>query len=219
MKIALLLTGFLRTRVENYSFLRGNVLDRYDVSVYCATWDNQEKGSVASERSFEIYKPYLKKSVIVDSEQYKATAQRFSYLDRENDVFKTDERAKVHGKFWADRLRDQWFIVKKGFELIEDSYDIVFRLRFDIKLMGIDIVSRPEVVIPKSAWDFTDHMAYGSYAQMKKYCSMYDHIFDMYRGHNVDISHAENMLKFYMEQYQEPVQKYTDHRIEYLIVK
>ena len=36
---------------------------------------------------------------------------------------------------------------------------------------------------------------------MEKYCNMFNHIEELYKDYNIDISHAEAMSEFYMREY------------------
>ena len=63
---------------------------------------------------------------------------------------------------------------------------------------------------------YNDHFAYGNPTIMKKHCTMYDHVQDIYDSHNIDISYNERLLKFYMEEYQVKVST-AYHDIQYTI--
>jgi hypothetical protein len=62
-------------------------------------------------------------------------------------------------------------------------------------------------------------MAYGNYDAMYKYCHFYDHIFKLYEKYNIDVSHAVNMLKFYMGEYEPKVETTVDVNLVYKINK
>lgn len=204
MKIALLLTGFLRSYKITYSDLKNNLLNHYDCDLYCITWDKQENGTLVTDKDFEIYNN-IKQIKIQSLSEYNRTKKIFYPLNRENDVFICDERAKAHGAYWANRLKDQWNLVKEGFRTIKNpqNYDIIFRLRYDIQLESkINFKNNNYLNIPSDigGWDFTDHMAYSDSQIMTKYCNLYDHIDNMYVNYNIDITHAVNMPKFYINQ-------------------
>ena len=204
MKIALLLTGFLRSYNMNYYNLKTNLIDLYDCDIYCVTWDKQEDGYIVTSEDFNIYNS-LAAVKIQSLKEYEQNKKYFYPLNRENDVFLVDERAKHHGVYWANRLKDQWKLVKEGYKAIKkpESYDIIFRLRYDINIQSkINLKINNCLNIPNDigGWDFTDHMAYSDPEIMKKYCHLYDHIDAMYLNHNIDITHAVNMPKFYINQ-------------------
>ena len=229
MKIALLLTGFPRTYGRTYRNLKKNILDVHDVDTYICSWDRcqlrsgEATVSVDKESVLNLHKENLQNAEFLDYEKYVENRfQNIKFLDRSNDVFKTDPRAIEHGSYWVERLRDQWYIVQHALSMVyrSERYDLIMRLRFDIDLFNIDIKNK-EFVIPKDigGWNYSDHFAYGTYDSMQKYCNMFNAFHDMYLIHNIDISHATNMLKFYMEKYKSPVNTYIDSSIQYTIIK
>lgn len=226
MKIALLLTGFTRSHLQNFETIKHFILDRYNTDVYFATW-NKTQGNLNSQLSdsdnksiIDLYGNRLKQYSIVDFDYYMKNKSTIQFLDRDDDVFKTNNRAIEHGSFWVERLRDQWYLVNIANKLICDSYDKVIRLRFDIKLNNFSILNE-NFVIPKPhpINPYTDHMAYGSQEIMNKYCSMFLHIEKLYKEYNLDISFAELMLKFYMEKTEPYINCFIDDNINYEIIK
>lgn len=229
MKIALLMTGFPRTYKKTYHNLKKNILDIHDVDTYICSWDKCQMNSggpiitVDSEDVLNTYCEKLKSYVFIDYEKYVLNRFRnIDFLDRPNDVFKIDPRAIEHGSYWVERLRDQWYIVQCGFSMIRDpsQYDLIVKLRFDVDFQSI-IIKDEDFVIPKDigGWTYSDHFAYGKCESMKKYCNIFNAFHDIYFIHNIDISHAVNMLKFYMEDYKTPVKTFIDDSINYSIIK
>lgn len=238
MKVAILLTGHSRDFNKSFDFLKKAILDVYDCDVYFNTWDvNQTSPDRGMTRTFNIpekpldkqpliekYQPYLKNYNFESWDSY--TNNRFpslSLLDRPDDVFKVNERAIYHGSFWVERLRDQWWMIQKGWRLIENpqQYDVIFRVRFDLQINHIQF-KKAKFVVPKSEVEFhkigthwSDHMAYGEPDSMEKYCNMFDHIETIYKEHNIDISHAEAMSEFYMREYGNKSEVFIDMDINY----
>lgn len=238
MKVAVLLTGHSRDYSKTFESLKNNILEKYDCDVYFNTWDVSESSPDRGiSRTFNIsprkvntqslvntYQHYLKNYNIEDSENY--TKNRFSnisFLDRNDDVFKTNERAIYHGSYWVERLRDQWWMIKKGWSLIENpyQYNVIFRSRFDLQINQIQF-KKAKFVVPKSEVEFykigtnwSDHMAYGEPDSMEKYCTMFDHIEELYKNYNIDISHAELMSEFYMREYMNKSEVFIDFDINY----
>lgn len=224
MKVAVILTGHCRSYEQTFQNLKEFILDRYDCDLYFNTWDVNEpsaqrginasfslpKVAVNQSKVIEKYSPYLKNYNFENWENY--TNNRFpniSFIDRDNDVFKVNERAIYHGSYWVERLRDQWWVVKNGWNLIQNptNYDVIFRFRFDLLLHSIQF-KKAKFVVPKSEVEFykidthwCDHFAYGEPDAMEKYCNMFEHIENLYRIYNIDISHAELMNEFYMREY------------------
>ena len=223
MKVALLLTGHSRTYEQTINNLKKNILDNYDVDIYFFCW-NKNQGMTMNNAEFphqnfntnSLIEAYSKVGNLVkyhfeDVDNYKQTRfQNINFLSREDDVFKTDPSAIWHGSFWVERLRDQWYGIKKAFSLIKDPsiYDCILRVRFDfdlynIKLTNLDfVIHKDDLNIAMSGgFKYTDLFAYGIPSKMKKYCNMFDHIPSMYYDLNINISHATKMVKFYMEEY------------------
>ena len=238
MKVAVLLTGHNRSYESTFESLKQSVLDNYDCDIYINTWDVNEPSAerkvnatfslpnrpVDQSKLIEKYSPYLKKYNFENWENY--TNNRFpniSFLDRDGDVFKVNERAIYHGSYWVERLRNQWWMIQKAWNLIDNphQYDTIFRTRFDLEIKHIQF-KKAKFVVPKSDVEFykigthwSDHMAYGESDSMEKYCNMFDHIESMYVNHNIDISHAEQMSEFYMKQFNTPFESFIDLDISY----
>jgi hypothetical protein len=230
MKVALLLTGFPRTYKRTFDNLKSNILDVHDVDTYICTWDKcqlksgQPPVDVDMEDLINTYQENLFSYRFINYEKYNANRfESIQFLDRPWDVFKTDPRAIEHGSYWVERLRDQWYIVKESFSMIHrpERYDLIMRLRFDIDLIDIKLDSTKELVIPKDigGWSYSDHFVYGRVPFMKKYCNVFDEFYRMYEEYNIDISHAVDLLKFYMTDYKTSVNTFTDETIRYTIIK
>ena len=238
MKIAVILTGHCRDFHKTFDTFKNNVFDKNDVDVYFNTWDVTQKSVNRKvtghfnlpnhyvDKSFILDKlnPYLKNYNFESWENYeKNRFPNISFWDRENDVFKTNERAIQHGSMWVERLRDQWWMVRKAWDLIPNpySYDVICRVRFDLAINNIQF-KKAKFVVPKSEVEFykigthwSDHMAYGEPDSMHKYCHMFEHIENMYNEHNIDISHAEVMSEYYMRNYKTPSEVFIDMDINY----
>lgn len=221
MKIAVLLTGFLRTNQELFKFLESNVLARYETDLFCITWQEQENGRLAHPEDFSLYQKYLKGFKIESNQEYHANKKVFSPIIRENDVFLINERAKQHGTYWANRLIDQWKLVYEGYKLIQSpkTYDAILRLRYDLRIEKIDILNTNSLVVPQDigGWSFSDHMAYGKPDVMNIYCELYKNIEKLYIEDNIDITHAVDMPKYYIVK--KGINYLIDHSIRYNIQK
>jgi len=221
MKIAIIMTGFLRTYESMFYFLEKNILNKYDCDLFCITWEQQENFKNVDLNCFKIYEKHLKNYKLESNKLYYNNKKSFVPLDRNNDVFKTNQRAIHHGAYWANRLIDQWKLVYEGYKLIEniDKYDIVIRLRYDAKIQFIDIKKTNTLIIPQDigGWSFTDHMAYATPNIMKIYCNLYNNIEKLYIEHNIDITHAVEMPKFYITN--NNIEYEIDNKISYGIIK
>tara|TARA_R100000008_G_scaffold47035_1_gene27806 strand:+ start:9631 stop:10302 length:672 start_codon:yes stop_codon:yes gene_type:complete len=211
----LLLTGHVRS----FDKCVHSILDKFcdnHTDIYACTWD--DRGHYSLQEKFGIP---IKKQLILTPKREKS----FITIDRPDDVFTVNQTAIKHWRMgWVERLRSQWYCVKRGFELLDDysSYDVIIRCRFDLQFTDteLDLQDCDHINIPKpnSPNLYNDHYAWGNADVMQKYCTMFDHIYDMYLKENVNISHAENMLKFYMEKFLNPVQTKIDNS-EYSVIK
>lgn len=238
MKVAILLTGHSRDFYKTFQSLKKTILDVYDCDVYFNTWDvAQPSPDIGMNRTFNIpersmdklpliekYQPYLKNYNFESWDSY--TNNRFpslSFLNRPDDVFKVNERAIYHGSFWVEKLRDQWWMIQRGWHLIENpqQYNLILKTGFDLHINQIElkktkfVVSKSEVEFYKIGTHWSNDMAYGEPDSMEKYCNMFDHIEMMYKEHNIDISHAEAMSEFYMREYGNKSEVFIDMDINY----
>jgi len=235
MNIAVVLTGHSREFDKTFPKFK-EIFEKYNADVYFNTWDvneysinslgkfNLAKHPVDKDSIIQKLKPYLVNYNFESWDDYEKN--RFSpiqFLDRADDVFKINERAIYHGSYWVERLRDQWWVVKKAWNLIDDpyKYDLIFRTRFDLQINTIQF-KKAKFVVPKSEVEFykigtnwSDHMAYGEPDTMEKYCNMFDHIESLYKDYNIDISHAEQLNEFYMKNYGKKVECFVDMDIIY----
>lgn len=194
MKVAVLMTGHLRTAAENYKSLEDHLFSHYNCDVYCATW-----GGEPERRKIEsLYGDKLKNLFIGDSKKY--YAEVLQYLHSDADF--------AYGAWWANRLRDQWYIVKAAHELIEGNYDAVLRLRCDVELEEKLEITTESLILPDDPEGRerlqvderpTDHLAFGSPEHMAEYCNIFSHFNDLKSA--TDISFAEGLVLFYNREY------------------
>jgi|694.fasta_scaffold85126_5 hypothetical protein len=226
MRVAILLTGFYRT-FDSIKHNINDIIKRYDADVYVATWNYSDarigKGiqtTVITRDNFSNI-TNLKDCTIIDINNYNINRISFVPNGRWGDVMITNQRAIEHGEYWANRLKDQWYIVNEGFKSIRGEYDVILRNRLDIELTNIKLYESDKLILPNhdsGAWDFVDHLAFGNQSIMKKYCTFYEHMQAVYDIHNVDPTHGEYFLKFYMHHYNEPVEHINDGNISYKII-
>jgi hypothetical protein len=226
MRVAILLTGFYRT----FDSIKNNVNDitkRYNADVYVATWNFSDARLGKAIQPTGITRGNfsdinnLKDCVILDINNYNSNRIAFAPNGRWGDAMITIQRAVEHGEFWANRLRDQWYLVNEGFKSIKGEYDVILRTRLDIELTNIELYESNKLILPNDnagAWDFVDHLAFSNQSIMKKYCTFYEHMQAVYDIHNVDPTHAEHFLKFYMCYYNEPIEYINDNKIGYKII-
>ena len=225
MKIALLLTGFVRSYLSNFNSLKVNIIDKYNTDIYISTWNKTQSIINSGYDDYDInsfiniYSDKLKDYIILDIDKYYADKINITFQSRSDDVFKINNRAIEHGSRWVERLRDQWYIVNNGFNLISNNYDYIIRTRFDVLINNFNLLPIDFVIpAPHPINVYNDHFAYGNYDNMKIYCDLYSNIEKLYIDYNIDISNAEYMLKFYIENYNK-INTYIDSTIKYGILK
>lgn len=213
VETCLILTGHVRS----FAQCKDSILEKFcdgGTDIYACTWD--DRGDYCISKEFGL--PIIKQSILAP-----LPLPKFVPLAVEGDIF-NGGRAAEHMKMgWVERLKRQWYCVKKGFELLDDylKYEVIVRCRFDLMFTGgvfdsgYDYIN---ILTPNPPNTYNDHCAWGSPDVMQKYCNMFDHIEEMYERYNVDISNAEEMLKFYMEEFV-PIVKTRVCDLKYHVMK
>lgn len=232
MRVAFLLTGFYRSFKETQAAYT-HWANYYGADVYISTWDRDEWAKDKNNYTRTIKQQDFADFVssinlgslsMYDLENYNQSRVPFYQNPRPHDVMIADARAREHGTFWANRLRDQWYLVAKGWEHIFASardYDVVFRSRLDIDVRNLPLYNANCIVIPKDigGWDYTDHMAFGDFKSMEKYCNFYYNMQTFYDAYNIDPTHAVEFPKKYMTVAEPRCNYIIDQRISYDIIK
>jgi len=187
-KVALIMTGHLRTYKDNYENLKKNVLDNYDIDTFISTWDMNYIGSKRKskviqmsqdeiENRVKIY-PNVKKTLIHNSNMIEEMFQnRYYQAKTENKMGKWDIQNKKYKLFpyettWKEivKICSAWYCVQEGFKLIENAeqYDILLRNRFDLlyfsplQFKNYDLVVSPPAPKKKEAYKIRNYIQYGS---------------------------------------------------------
>lgn len=223
MRCAVLLTGHPRTFEQTQESLFDNCIRPNNADVFLSVWSEDEAGKpVDIDRLHQVYNPTkIDESSVSD---YETEKDKFVFINRPGDCFQTNIRAylskQTNGIRQIERIRSQWYRVKRGIAAIAATgkYDVIFRMRFDIKLHGkIDLsvvsIDKSGCYIPRliesveqdhfvscglTSPVMTDHWCYGPWESMLKYGSIYDQLLSMYRDENVPISNAEEMFAYFM---------------------
>ncbi len=229
MKIALLLTGFAHRYESSFMSIKQKILDQHDTDIYISSWDmiedkyqphdayllqydsngapNPIMVDIDTNAIIQFYQPYLVKYKFNNYKEYHSNRfDNIKFLDRGNDIFLVNDDAKSRGSFWIERLRDQYYILSAGWDLIEnkEQYDIFIRSRFDIHYWNFMIQQNNNVNVAKTEYQglpISDFVAYGNLYNMNHYFKLFHHIENMYVNHNIDITNAEEMLHFYLTKY------------------
>lgn len=149
-RVAVIVTGHLRTFKMHFKHFQSNLLDRYDCDLYLSTWDWNHIGTMFGAtlvrfnhediiKQLQIY-PNVKQLLIHNYNQI--TNKCVSYI-KEYGTFGTcdDPLYKKYIGGIVNRKTmpynaGQWYPVQEAFKSIENpsQYDVIFRTRFDIDL-------------------------------------------------------------------------------------
>lgn len=234
IKVGVFFSGFVRTYFKHHEVFNNQIFSKYDCDIKYCLWNRHEGppdnnlrvpnqnnfGKHISDKELRFLKDFGEVKV-VDIDHYTTTKKQFKPIDRDRDVFKVDKRAMEHGEYFVNRIIDQWFLIKEGYNMFENAqiYDVIIRLRFDAPTYNFPLVLNEQLNVPVDVggWKFTDHMAYGQPEIMEVYCNLYAEIENLYREYNIDVSHAVNLPLFYLQNKNIIIR--TDDKIKYLIDK
>ena len=206
LKVALILTGFMRNWDFNYPFIKKEILDTYDPDVYISSYTYSQ---------FYTHPENKSSDVPIDIEKVVDTYKPTKYLFRDNETC-PPFRFKLEGKEMLGRpysLRQiwGWYTNYLALDLCDvDNYDYIIKLRTDIALRNFRLDKKYPFVIP--AWKIhpgpcepqdsvIDYFAYGTPKYMKKYLELYTKMQEMHQSGIADISLGETLLKDYIDHY------------------
>jgi hypothetical protein len=202
MKVALVLTGYLRNWDFNYPYIKKEILDKYNPDVYITSYTysrhywHSDPEFVDVSKSIEIYKPknYIFREV--------ETCPSFN--------FKENGRERIGREYSIQQLQG-WHTNYLALTLFNpDDYDIIIKLRTDIALKNFNINSDFELVVPgwkvhpgpcQPSEALVDYFAYGNSECMKKYFELHSKMQEMYDKDIADISLGETLLKDYVDHF------------------
>ena len=230
MKLAIILTGFVRSYKETFPFLDYYLLSKYlDVDIYLSSWDHTQNNPKISNKQYfpiqitDVTKTYSSQHQRIPPNMFR-NYLTFTQNKQPNPLPKNSKPLKYE-QFWVDRLRDQWDIVQKGWQLIDNpyKYDLIGRIRFDVLLLSTPDLKKNQLVIPPPPHNmsniikFSDHMAFGTPEQMSKYCNLYTYINNM--ATMIDVSDADEMLKYYLTEFDKKITVDINPTIKYTIMR
>ena len=194
LKIAVILTGHARSYKECFPSVKAHLLDRYDVDVYVSTWNYSQSGRndplepIDVNDVIETYNP--KKYHIENWIEYFQNKVPIPYVNEGacRNWMGCATAPECQNKCRSlEGIRDQYYIVKKGFELIENpnEYDLILRFRFDMDFFKFEIdelIDEHSIMMHRVWWEeewnsfiCSDQFAYGKPQVMEKYCKLYDY--------------------------------------------
>lgn len=170
MKIALCLSGQPRGLVKAHSYVKRNLLDKYDVDVFCHTWSNENDIS-------KLYSPISIKedppSLLQVSEHYK-TRDPINHPARNTFCF-------FYSIMEADKLRRN---SGKNYDVvIRSRYDYAIARSIDFSQFDMSSIWVPMVKIPMpTGFLCTDQFAFSNIENMEAYSNVYPSIDDYYNS-------------------------------------
>lgn len=202
MKVALVLTGYMRNWQFNFPYINKEIIERYNPDVFITSYTysklywHSEAEKVDIQKVIDTYKP--KNFLFRDKE----TCPKFN--------FKENGREKIGREYSIQQLYG-WYTNYLALSLFNpEDYGIIIKLRTDIALNNFNIIDNLNLVVP--AWkihpgscepkeSLIDYFAYGNANCMKKYFELYIKMQEMYDKDIADISLGETLLKDYVDHY------------------
>jgi hypothetical protein len=146
MKIAIMLTGFMRENIP-FEMKLSPVLDNYEnVDIFVGTWNIKDsrwhkealvEPITKKHIKKKIYRSYLAGEMIEDYESWQEE-YCFERFDRPGDVFSYKRPKDHYEQGWVNRQFGKWYILKRMREHFSDvwhDYDIILRIRTDCYLL------------------------------------------------------------------------------------
>lgn len=205
MKVALCLSGQLRTFKSCFPAIKASILDPYTPDVYVCTDPNPKySGSIGdgvSDGTFEEMKELYKPECVVSVDNTWFDSPSTPKIDNNKllnkkidscnlDRFLGDLLKRYHVGFWCKTWANQYNI----------KYDVVIRARFDLEINGVlPIIQREGITIPVGQdWldGINDQLAWGDPESMFWYLDMIKHI-EEYSDLGI-ATHPETMLKHHL---------------------
>lgn len=218
MKVALILTGYMRNWEEHYPNTKKNIIEKYSADVFISSYTYSElymsSGTINidTNKLIDLYKPE-------------------NYIFREKETlpefdFKLNG-LEINGRDWSYRILRQWYCIYLGLRLFNPmDYDIVIKCRSDFSTKNFNIKQNKDLVIP--AWkvhpgpcepgdSYVDYFAYGNGYWMKKYMKLYEHIKEMHDNDWCDVSLGETLIKSYLDRYIGKEHISFDYEIDWML--
>jgi hypothetical protein len=184
MKIALCLSGQPRGLSKAFNYYKTNLLDFYDVDVFCHSWNSE-----LNDKILNLYKP---KSYIFEDPKF--SEQEDKKYTNTPDASKWPPRFTLSAFYSINES-------KKLFQEFGINYDFVIRTRYDYALnvkIAFEKMHANKLYIPNCRMvperNFgNDQFAFSSAENMIKYMSTYENI-DQYYSQGTQMI-GEEMLK------------------------
>lgn len=215
--VAIVITGHVRTFADRVDSFKKNILNVLDANnfsydIYLSTWNilgSRMLGDFDKTNSTE-YIDKIKQMIPL----YKINIEIF---DRNIfDKYKSKNYKKFPGLCGVNTCPDavsMWYMIYKGYTLIDKEYDVIVRLRPDleyhdeISIFELEDSAKSEntIYIPESDGKYDcvkkgimDHLCYGNYVSMLYYFDLFSKIPE-YQQDNTCIHTGEGFLAKHFE--------------------
>lgn len=216
MKVAFVLTGYMRDWKRHLSKNISNIIEKYNADVYISSstysQEHWRTGFISIDVN-DVIKEYNPKA----------------YLFRDTEtcppmIFKEGGRESF-GREWSERQLRGWYANYLALDLFDfDDYDIIIKSRPDLSVTNFKINPKVKLCIP--AWkvhpgpcepheSYADFFAYGNPTNMKKYFSLYSMMKNMNHKDIADISVGETLIYDYIGKYIGHQKVILDYKIDW----
>lgn len=187
MKVGIIVSGHVRTLLDNIDSWKDNLLSFYDCDIFFSLWDTLGAGGhkleytpsedfLTCDYSDKLREIFFKSEI--EFENYQLTSN----------VFSQAKQKYYSGHPYVNNIYSMWYKVYKSFRMVStDQYDIILRIRPDHYFTEPLILKKPldnTVFCDVSyAWDdctLSDQFFYGNYDVMKKVCNFYKEFDSVY---------------------------------------
>ena len=132
MKIALLLTGYMRNWENHFQNIKSNIIDKYSTDVYISSYNYSElymgSGIVRIDID-KIIKEYKPKNYLFRD---KETLPEFKF--KSNGL-------EINGREWSYRILRQWYSNYLGLRLFNPmEYDTIIKCRGDFSIKNFKLI-------------------------------------------------------------------------------
>jgi hypothetical protein len=184
IKVALIMSGDLRSFKYCYSSVKKNIIDYTGCDVFMHAYTSEEITD-----AIKLYKP---KSLIIN--------EKNNYNKKIKEVCRIHRAPETN----VDNVFNMWKNIKNTFNLIEKKYDFIIKSRYDIMVsdkLYLKYLHKECINIPFCEdWrnGISDLFAVGNFDNMKHYCGMISKIEKYTEKENI-LFHPETLLKHHLK--------------------
>lgn len=232
------MSGHMRSYKYTFQRLRFNLLKRYEGSVdlFVSTWeeseteeetkyrkDTEEKEIITKENLEAAYDRYLKKYNIEDFQEIYDTKIKSPLYENKHPMI-----TKMACMWY--KIQDSWQLMTK--HAIENNikYDIIVRIRPDVKIFKFEDVdflnnssqSLPIILMPNTQrfGGYNDQFFLGSEKTMNKIMNLYTHYNNYIKTNELELgSWAEELMKFHMEKNKCEIMTVSPSKLHYTLFR